>query len=48
MDVVVSTRYPHQPPLWLHNNRNLTFAVQFRGFIISSLKGLKTIILHGS
>ena len=27
MDVVVANEYSHQPPLWMCNNRNLTFIV---------------------
>ena len=32
MDVVVTSGYAQQPPLWLGNNKNFTFTVHFRGF----------------
>ena len=45
MDVVVTSGYPQQIPLWLGTNKNFTFTVHIMGF--QRLEGASSFLTLG-
>ena len=45
IDIMVTSGYPHQSPLWLHHNRSLTFTVDFRS--LQRLEGASSFVTLG-